>query len=335
MMDKLSAYVHKHHFLAAIMVIVICLIAYGIYYTVIRPYERTDNAYVGANYATIATQVPGPVLKVYVVNNQYVKEGDLLFEIDPHYYNIEVQKAQANLDITGKEVREVAASVDQAAANVLQAKATLDNQKINTQRMVTLADEGVLPAESKDDAITKLEAAQDTYDAALAALAQARINLGKLGDQNEQIRLAIAELDRAKLDLSYTKIYAPISGQVSNCIIYPGQYMQVGTEQFAIISDGEFWVDANYKETQLTNMKIGQPALIEVDMYPGKEFFGEIISISGAAGTVFSLLPPQNATGNWVKVTQRVPVRVLIKNTDSNFPLRIGTSADVRIRVIE
>ncbi len=333
-MNKLSAYIKDHRVLSYFSALVLCLSLAGIYYFILRPYERTDNAYVGANYATIATQVPGPITKIYIDNNQYVKAGDLLFEVDERPFKIAVNKAQANLELTGKEVREVAASVEQAAAAAQKAKANLANQKINTERVVKLADQGVLPAEDKDDATTKLEAAQDTYNEALAALAQARINLGKLGDQNEEVRYAIAELERAQLELSYTKIYAPINGQVSNCILYTGQYMEVGTEQFAIISNNEFWVDANYNETQLNHMQVGQAASIAIDMYPGKEFIGEIISISGASGTVFSLLPPQNATGNWVKVTQRVPVRILIKNLDNKYPLRIGTSANVRVRVL-
>lgn len=333
-MNKVSAYIKDHRAISHISAIVICLCLIGIYYFIIRPYERTNNAYVGANYATIATQVPGPITKIHVTNNQFVQAGDLLFELDERPFQIAVNKAQANLELTGKEVREVAASVEQAAAAAQKAKANLANQKINTERVVKLAEQGVLPAEDKDDATTKLEAVQDTYNEALAALAQARINLGKLGDQNEEVRYAIAELERAKLDLAYTKIYAPISGQVSNSVLYIGQYMEVGTEQFAIISDNEFWVDANYNETQLNYMRIGQAAEISIDMYPGKEFIGEIISISGASGTVFSLLPPQNATGNWVKVTQRVPVRVLIKNLDPKYPLRLGTSAKVRVRVL-
>lgn len=333
-MNKVSACIKNHRVLSYISIIVLCLCIVGIYYLIIRPYERTNNAYVGANYATIATQVPGPITKIYVTNNQFVKAGDLLFELDERPFQIAVNKAQANLELTGKEVREVAASVEQAAASAKKAQANLANQKINTARVVRLAEQGVVPAEDKDDATTKLEAAQDTYNEALAALAQARINLGKLGDQNEEVRYAIAELERAKLDLAYTKIYAPISGQISNNVLYIGQYMEVGTEQFAIIADKEFWVDANYNETQLNHMRIGQAAAVSIDMYPGKEFIGEIISISGASGTVFSLLPPQNATGNWVKVTQRVPVRVLIKNLDPKYPLRIGTSAKVRVRVL-
>lgn len=333
-MNKVSGYIKSHRALLYLTTIVICLFMLGIYYFVIRPYERTNNAYVGANYATIATQVPGPITKIHVTNNQFVKAGDLLFEIDARPFQIAVNKAQANLELTGKEVREVAASVDQAAATAQKAKANLANQQINTERVVKLADQGVLPAEDKDDATTKLEAAQDTYNEALAALAQARINLGKLGDQNEEVRYAIAELERAQLELSYTKISAPIDGQISNCVLYLGQYMEVGTEQFAIIADNEFWVDANYNETQLSHMQIGQAASIAVDMYPGKEFIGEIISISGASGTVFSLLPPQNATGNWVKVTQRVPVRIIVKNIDPKYPLRLGTSANVRVRIL-
>ncbi len=298
-----------------------------------RPYVSTDNAYVGANYISVAAQVSGIAMQTKVVNNQHVKAGDLLFSIDPAPYLFEVEKLQAQLDLMGNAVREAAATVDQAEAIVAQRAAELQDVEANTTRTFQLVARQVLPAKDRDDAIARLKSAEQALVAAQAQLHNARIHLGKLGADNEQIRYATAGLEQAKLNLSYTRIYAPFDGQVSNSVLISGQYVQAGMTLFALIADAEFWVDANFKETQLNDMRVGQKASIEVDMYSDKKFTGEVVSISGASGTVFSLLPPQNATGNWVKVTQRVPVRIMVKDLDPGFYLTIGTSASVTVKV--
>jgi membrane fusion protein (multidrug efflux system) len=145
------------------------------------------------------------------------------------------------------------------------------------------------------------------------------------------LKLAKANLDQANLDLAWTHIKAPTSGWVTNVSLRVGDVVAANQYLFALISNGEFWVDANFKETEIEHIKPGQLATIYVDMYPGHPFEGIVQSISGGTGSAFSLLPPQNATGNWVKVTQRIPVRIRVLNTDPNFPLRIGSSASVRI----
>jgi len=313
--------------------VLIFLFAYLLYFFTIRPFQSTDNAYIQANTISIAAQVSGIVSKTYVQNNQYVKAGDLLFEIDPKPFVIEVQNAQAKLELMGNNVRKAAADVDQSAAILEQRKAELDQAQLDAHRIAKLTLQQAVPPETNDNAITRLKSSIAAVEAAQAQLSQSRIALGKLGADNEQIRVATAALDKAKLNLSYTTIYAPGSGQLSNYTVYRGQYVPVGYPQFVLISDNEFWVDANFKETQLNDVKAGQHAVINVDMYPDKDFKGLVESISGASGTSFSLLPPQNATGNWVKVTQRVPVKIIITDVDTRFPLKIGTSASVKIKV--
>lgn len=311
----------------------IFLFGYLLYFFTIRPFQSTDNAYIQANTISIASQVSGIVTKTYVQNNQYVKAGELLFEIDPKPFVIEVQNAQAKLELMGNNVRKAAADVDQYAAILEQRKAEFDQAQSDAHRVAMLVEQKAVPPETNDNAITRLKSSAAAVEAAQAQLAQSRIALGKLGADNEQIRVATAALDKAKLNLSYTTIYAPGSGQLSNYTIYRGQYVPIGYPQFVLISDNEFWIDANFKETQVNDLKPGQHAVINVDMYPGKDFKGVVESISGASGTSFSLLPPQNATGNWVKVTQRVPVKIIITDVDPRFPLKIGTSTSVKIKV--
>jgi membrane fusion protein (multidrug efflux system) len=148
-----------------------------------------------------------------------------------------------------------------------------------------------------------------------------------------ELQLANSNLKRADLNLQYTEIFAPTSGWVTNVTLRQGSIVEQNHAVFALISDQEFWVDANFKETELSKIQLGQKAVIRVDMYPKHRFAGVVESISGGTGAVFSLLPPQNATGNWVKVTQRIPVRVRIANTDPKYPLRIGASATVTLQI--
>ncbi|HSX19967.1 MAG TPA: HlyD family secretion protein [Gammaproteobacteria bacterium] len=318
---------------SVIICIAVGLCSFIIYFIFFRPYVYTDDAYVGANYVSVASQVSGVAVRVHVTNNQHVQAGDLLFEIEAAPFQIAVNKAQAQLDLMGNEVREAAAYVHQSEANVELRKSDLRDAQVSVQRIFDLVAKSVLSPQDKDDAESRLKTAEQNMLVAKSRLEDAQIRLGSMGDQNEQIRIATANLQYAKVNLSYTKIYAPFSGQVSNCTLISGQLVSAGKPQFALIEDKEFWIDANFKETQLEDIRIGQSVSIRVDMYPNKTFTGEVLSISGATGTVFSLLPPQNATGNWVKVTQRVPVRILVNPLEDDFPLRIGTSATVRVKV--
>jgi len=251
-------------------------------------YLSTDDAYVNANIVQIAPRVTGKVVRLYVVNNQYVKKNDPLFDIDPEPFQLAVNSAQAELAL---------------------ATAELDNAANTQTRVLALVKKKFLSPQDGDNAIAN-------YKTALAKVEQAK-----------------AQLAQADLNLRYTKITAPTSGWVTNVTVREGGIVSENDALFVLISDNEFWVDANFKETELEKVRTTQTATIVADMYPHHSFQGVVESISGGAGTVFSLLPPQNATGNWVKVTQRVPVRVHILNPDPHFPLRIGTSVTVTLNL--
>lgn len=246
----------------------------------------TDNAYVNANVVQIAPRITGQVTALFIMNNQFVQQGQPLFIIDTVPFQNALTKSEAQYAIS---------------------KAALINAQATAARTITLAKQKYVSTQDKDNVTTALETAEAS------------------------LRLAKASLDQAQLDYAWTKILAPSSGWVTNVSLRVGDIVAANQPLFALISDGEFWVDANFKETELENIHPGQRAVVYVDMYPGHSFDGIVQSISGGTGSAFSLLPPQNATGNWVKITQRVPVRVRILNPDPAYPLRIGTSASVRI----
>ena len=298
-----------------------------------RQYASTDNAYINANTVEIAAQINGPVIRVYVSDNQLVASGDPLFDIDPSPFHLAVEKAQAQLRLAEQAVGQQLAAVAAAQAQVAQREAELRNAESNNARTQRLVRQGFLSRQGSEAARTQAETAAAALHAAQANLEQARRALGTEGDQNASVLAARAALDQAELDLRHTHVTAPTAGKVANLSLRPGNTVQAGVPLFALISNKEFWVDANFKETELEQIHPGQPATVTVDMYPDHPFQGVVESVSGGSGTVFSLLPPQNATGNWVKVTQRVPVRVRITDPDPRFPLRIGTTATVEIGI--
>jgi membrane fusion protein (multidrug efflux system) len=249
-------------------------------------FANTDNAYVNANIVQIAPRITGQVTTLFVTNNDYVKQNQSIFNIDPSTYQVALLKAEAQVAIN---------------------EAQFLNAQLSADRKLALAKSKYISPQENDNAVATLH----TSDA------------GR--------KQAHAILQEATLNLQWTKVIAPTSGWITNMTLDKGDMVSANQPLFALISDKEFWVDANFKETQLANIHPGQKAIVRVDMYPGHEFNGMVQSISGGTGSAFSLLPPQNATGNWVKITQRVPVRVVILNPDPKFPLRIGSSASVRI----
>ncbi len=268
--------------------LVTIFLLYGLY--VLRQYYAvhitTENGYVNANVVQITTQVSGPLLRLLVENNQAVKKGALLFEIDPQLFNI---------------------ALAEATALVLQTEAQFKNAKINFERIIDLVAQKFLPPEEKDNALTVLDVA------------------------SANLKLARAKLEKAKLDLGYTKISAPTDGIINNLTLRPGTVVQAQMPLFVLIDSAQYWVDANFKETDLKNIQASQSASIVLDMYPDHPFKGIVESISGSSGAAFSLLPPQNATGNWVKVTQRIPVKVLIENPVGRYALKVGATATVTV----
>jgi membrane fusion protein (multidrug efflux system) len=311
----------------------VAVAAAAAYWSETRYYESTDDAYVNAHVVQIAPQVSGAVVRVAVVNNAAVKKGDLLFEIDAAPYRLKVQEARTQLARARQSVAESLAAVTQAEALVAQRKAELAEASSRGERTLRLVADDVMSHSAGDTAKTSIESRRAAVAAAEASLSQARAALGDSGDENLQIRAALTRLEQAQLDLDHTRVTAPDDGYVTALSLHEGAVVTAQQPLFAFVAAHDWWLDANFKETQLAHVAPGEPAEVRVDMYPDHVFHGVVDSISRGSGTAFSLLPPQNATGNWVKITQRVPVKILVTDADPQFPLRVGTSATVTVDV--
>jgi membrane fusion protein (multidrug efflux system) len=294
-------------------------------------HPQTSDAYLNAHVVRIAPQIAGQVLRVLVSDQQHVGKGQLLLEIDPAPFEIAVEQAEAQLNLAKQDVAAAEAAVEAAHAEVTRQEVTLKNVTKNTTRTLALVTKGTLPKARGDDARAALKEAQAALTASKADLQRALSERGTEGQQNARVRAAAAAVAKARLNLSYTKVSAPAAGIVGEIGIRPGASVDTRQALFPLVEDNSFWVDANYKETDLERIKPGETATISVDTYSDKTFRGTVLSVSPASGAAFSLLPPENATGNWVKVTQRFPVRVSILDADPSHPLRKGASCAVTI----
>ena len=269
---------------------------------------------------------------MHIKDNQHVHKGDALFDVDPEPFTIALERAQADLAQARQNARQDNAEVSAAHALVSQAESDYANAHNTYTRDKELVDQHFLSQQALDDAQTRMQALQASVEQARAKLTKALsapLNAGERGD----VLKAQAAIDQAKLDLEHTHVVAAQDGQISNLSLTAGSLIGVGTPLFALIADNSFHIDANFKETELAGIHPGQDVDIEIDMYPGQHFKGTVESISGGTGTAFSLLPPQNATGNWVKIAQRVPVRIKLAPTDAEHPLRIGATATVSVQL--
>ncbi|HET9650696.1 MAG TPA: HlyD family secretion protein, partial [Usitatibacter sp.] len=227
------------------------------------------------------------------------------------------------------------AGVASAEAVLAQRRAEAANARSVWNRNQELMKSGFLSPQGAENSRTQLATADAAVKAAEAQVAQARSALGRAGDENAAVQAAVAALRQAELDLERTQVKAPASGLIANFTLQPGNMVQPGAPLFVIIANDEYWIEANFKETQLKDIRPGERAEIRADMYPDHVFHGVVESLSGGSGAAFSLLPPQNATGNWVKVTQRVPVRIRVEDPDPSHPLRIGTTTTVKVSKAE
>jgi membrane fusion protein, multidrug efflux system len=307
------------------------------YYRYLESHVSTDDAYVDGTVALVSSRVAGTVSNVYVEDNWSVKEGQLLLTLDPRDFEVKVEQAQAQLERTRQSVDELYAQVEAARSGVSLITSQLKQAQIDFARAKSLKEQGVVSAEQYDQANTALRVA--TADRALAEhqLAQAQAALGTQYDDQSRydrpvVKQAEAALEAAKLDLDYTKITAPFAGIVTHKTAHAGNRVQVGEPLLAIVPLGKLYVTANFKETQLTDVRVGQKAEVVADIYPGYTYQAHVDSISMGTGAAFSLLPPENATGNWVKVVQRVPVKIVIDGPEpEDKPLRLGLSVEVAI----
>ena len=332
-------------------VIAVGAIGYGAWHVLVASkYVSTDNAYAGASVALVTPQVSGSILAVPVHETQQVKAGDILMTIDPADATLALAKAEAEYRRAQSRVRgyfagdeSALAQVDARRADVARAQTALDEARAQLARRQGLTERGSVSAEEMADAAAAVRTAQ-------AALAQAQANLkasqatftqqqtlsgGGGIDNNPEVAAARAAYDAAKLDLERTVIRSPVAGVVANNRAQIGQRVQAGTVMMSVAPLQQAYVDANFKEGQLRKVRVGQKATLEADLY-GKdvEFHGTVVGIGGGTGAAFAAIPAQNATGNWIKVVQRVPVRIAIDQKElATHPLRIGLSMSAKIRV--
>lgn len=304
------------------------------YYVTMDRYQSTDDAYLQAAQVTVSSNVPGRVSEVDVRDNQLVHAGQILFRLDERPYRIAVEEAQARLASARLQIEALKATYRQRQADLRSAQSALDYQVREYNRQTRLAASGISSQAQVDRALLARNEAQQTVAAVEQQITSTLASLG--GDPNipvdkhPLVLQAQAELDRAQLNLSYTIIKAPIDGIVTRVEeLQAGNYIKEAAPAFALVSNHDVWVEANFKEVQLTHMHVGQLATVTFDAWPGREFHARVSSVSPGTGAEFSLLPPENASGNWVKVVQRLPVRFQL--TDPIPAARSGLSADVTV----
>jgi membrane fusion protein, multidrug efflux system len=324
----------------------------------------TDNAYVDATIAQITPRVPGAVAEVLVEDNWRVKPGQVLVRLDPQEYEVRVadakaalQKARESVDqlfaavaVADERTKEAGAQVAAAQAQLAAAQAEFHQAELDLQRAQQLSAQDMIPRRHLDLAKTQYEVTLSRLHTQQKQLEQSKQATGTRGKEREQAKAALgtatttersahslvqqaeAALQEARLNLSYCTIVAPVEGFVSKKAIEVGQRVQPGQPLMAVVPLRQVYIEANYKETQLADVRVGQPAEIRADIYPDYVYRGTVESLSAGTGAAFSLLPPENATGNWVKVVQRLPVKITLADPPpADKPLRVGLSVEVTI----
>src|SRR5512146_41686 len=326
--------------LVAVAVLVLAAVFPAIrYYRYFSSHVSTDDAYVDGSIGLVSSRITGTVVKVFVEDNWRVKAGDTLLELDPSDYQVQVNGAQAQLERARQTVDQLYAQVQAARSGLKLAQSQLNQARIDYARARQLKAQGVVSSEYYDQASTALRVALATQGLASHQLMQAEAALGANGEDHARyerpvVQQADAALEAARLNLSYTVIKAPFDGVVTRKSVHVGHRVEVGQPLMALVPVHGLYITANYKETQLTDVRVGQPAEVEADLYPGYVYHAHVDSISIGTGSAFALLPPENATGNWVKVVQRVPVKIVLDHPEpADKPLRMGLSVEVAIDI--
>ncbi|EJO2019667.1 HlyD family secretion protein [Vibrio vulnificus] len=326
--SKSKSKLTKTLFLAA------CAIASGAMYLSWQysdSHPSTEDAYVRAKILSVAPQVQGQVVTVEAKDFQAVNKGDLLLKIDARPYLLAVKQAKAAYqlavqqhDVADKQVTEALAGLDAARSNLTEAQ-------LEYKRIDSLVARKLASAQDLDTAKNKLANAQASLEQARASVEKAIANRGEEGAEAAVVQQAAAQLAQAELNLSYTDITSPVDGIAGEINTHVGSVVSVGQTLFPVIIKDSYWVRANFKETDLTHIKPGMEAEVVIDMYPDRVWKATVEELSPASGTSFSLMPPENATGNWVKIKQRFPVRLALNVPKDAPQLRVGASTEVTV----
>jgi membrane fusion protein (multidrug efflux system) len=322
-----------------LIILLLAFVGAGLgYWYYLTIFVSTDDAYVDGYIGMVSPQVPGRVGQVLVDNNDFVQKGQILVALEPQDYQVAVAQAEATLNRLRQDLASQYVKVAKARAETAEAEATLNQAITDQHRYRNLYTRRTVPKQTLDRANTQYKVAKATVEQARQKEREALAAIGgstKIPlEEQPAIKEAKARLQQARLNQSYTKVVAHFSGYITRRQVEVGNWVQPGQPLMALVplEIKDLWINANYKETQLTNVSIGQPAEITVDAYPKVSFKGKVDSIMAGTGSAFSLLPPENATGNWVKVVQRVPVKiVLLPPFPENRPLRLGMSTIVTI----
>lgn len=314
--------------------VTVVLVAGAWFYSTSGRYIATDNAYIKAAKILVTPQVTGAIMSVAVADNQQVRAGDLLFTVDDANFQIAVDMAKAELADVGIEIAQLKADYRQKMQELAKAGVDVEFTNEEYERRVPLVNSGATPKSEFNETRRQRDTATKEVD---SLREEAKGLLAALGDdpdiapeQHPLYQKAQAALRKAELDLERTRVFAPIDGVIGS-VPHTGDYARAGVPMLDLVGSGHQWIEANFKETELTRVEVGQPVRVEIDTYPGYEWKGHVESISPATGAEFSVLPAQNATGNWVKVVQRIGVRIALEPQPNQLALRTGMSTQVSI----
>ena len=317
-------------------VILAAAVIWGLYWLLFaRLYESTDDAYVAGNIVAVTSRENATVTALHADNTQAVKRGQLLIEMDPAIAQVNMKAAEANLARAVRGVRGAFASADSFSAQLAQASVALARARSDYQRRQSALG-GAVSGEELAHARDAVAAAEGAVNAARGGLAQAQSGIAGMDiAQNPEVLAAEAQLRAAAIALGHMRITAPVDGIVAQRTVQVGQRVSAGAPLLAVVPLSHVWIDANFKEGQLARMRIGQPVKITADIYGGGVAYrGRIVGLGAGSGSAFALLPPQNASGNWIKIVQRVPVRIALEPKDlKDHPLRLGLSVSVQADV--
>ena len=311
------------------------VLAYGVYWaTVLRYHEGTDDAYVNGNVVQITSQVPGTVVRIDAEDTEFVKVGTPLVRLDTADAKVALEEAESQLAKTVRQVRNLFATSASLQAGVGQREVQLAKARDDVQRREKLAQSGAVSGEELQHARDALRDAEAAATVARQQLAAHHALVDKTTvDDHPDVRAAAAKVREAYIAYSRTTLPAPVSGYVAKRNVQLGQRINPGTPLMAVVPLDDVWVDANFKEGQLRNMRVGQPVTLSADLYGGKlEYHGRVVGFGAGTGGAFALLPAQNASGNWIKIVQRVPVRIALDAGELKaHPLQVGLSMQAEV----